>query len=111
MRRLWWLGTGYAAGLGTAAWLRSKARQAAARYAPENVRNVVADRSKEAASRARETAVDSAKNLGREAKRIADDVRHAMAEGREAMRRTESELRDDEQPADDGDDVSGTARP
>jgi len=29
MRRMWWLGAGYVAGLGTAAWLRSKAREAA----------------------------------------------------------------------------------
>jgi hypothetical protein len=96
MRRLWWLGAGYAAGLGTAAWVRSKARSTAEKYAPENVRNAVADRSKEAAERARETAVDSAKNLGREARRIADDIRHAVAEGREAMRDTETELRDDD---------------
>ena len=96
MRRLWWLGAGYAAGLGTAAWVRSKARQTAEKYAPHNVRSAVADRSKQAAERARETAVDSAKNLGREALRIADDIRHAVAEGREAMRDTESELRADD---------------
>ncbi len=99
MKRTWWFGTGYVAGLGTAAWLRSKVREAAERYTPENVRNAVADRSKEAAERARETAVDGARNLGREARRIADDIRHAVVEGREAMRDTESELRrDDEQP-------------
>ena len=99
MKRLWWLGAGYAAGLGTAAWVRSKARGAAERYAPANVRDAVADRSKQAAHRARETAADSARNLGREARRIADDVRQAVAEGREAMRQTESELsRDDDQP-------------
>lgn len=96
MRRLWWLGAGYAAGLGTAAWVRSKARKAAEKYAPENVRNAVAERSKKAAERARETAVDSARHLGCEARRIADDIRHAVAEGREAMRDTESELRDDD---------------
>ncbi|MCY3648711.1 MAG: hypothetical protein OXG40_03145 [Acidimicrobiaceae bacterium] len=99
MRRMWWLGAGYVAGLGTAAWLRSKAREAAERYAPANVRNAVADRSREAAQRAQQTAADSARNLGREARRIADDLRHAVAEGREAMRDTESELsRDDESP-------------
>ena len=111
MRRLWWLGAGYAAGLGTAAWVRSKARQTAERYAPANVRDAVADRSKQAAHRARETAADSARNLGREARRIADDVRQAVAEGREAMRHTESELRDDEPPPDAGDDLPGTGRP
>ena len=99
MRRMWWLGAGYVAGLGTAAWLRSKAREATERYAPANVRNAVADRSREAAQRAQQTAADSARNLGREARRIADDLRHAVAEGREAMRDTESELsRDDESP-------------
>ncbi len=99
MRRMWWLGAGYVAGLGTAAWLRSKAREAAERYAPANVRSAVADKSREAASRAQQTAADSARNLGREARRIADDIRHAVAEGREAMHDTESELsRDDEPP-------------
>ena len=98
MKRVWWLGAGYVAGLGTAAWLRSKAREAAERYAPANVRNVVAERSQEAANRARETAVDSAKNLGREARRIADDVRQAVVEGREAMRRAESELIGEDEP-------------
>ena len=95
MKRLWGLGAGYAAGLGTAAWVRSKARAAAEKYTPENVRNAVADRSREAAQRAQQTATDSARNLGREARRIADDIRHAVAEGREAMCDTESELRDD----------------
>ena len=99
MKRMWWLGAGYVAGLGTAAWLRSKAREAAERYAPANVRNVVADRSRDAANRARDTAVDSAKNLGREARRIADDVRQAVAEGRDAMHRTESELIHDDEPS------------
>ena len=99
MRRMWWLGAGYVAGLGTAAWLRSKAREAAERYAPANVRSAVADRSREAAQRAQQTAADSARNFGREARRIADDLRQAVAEGREAMRDTESELsRDDEPP-------------
>ena len=96
MRRLWWLGAGYAAGLGTAAWVRSKARQTAEKYAPANVRDAVADRSKQAAQRAQQTAADSARNLGREARRIADDIRHAVAEGRDAMHDTESELRDDD---------------
>lgn len=98
MRRMWWLGAGYVAGLGTAAWLRSKAREAAERYAPANVRSAVADRSREAAQRAQQTAADSAKNLGREARRIADDIRHAVVEGREAMRDTESELSRDAEP-------------
>ena len=108
MKRLWWLGAGYAAGLGTAAWVRSKARAAAEKYAPENVRNAVADRSREAAQRAQQTAADSARSLGREARRIADDIRHAVAEGRETMRDTESELRDDEPPgAESGSNGSG----
>ena len=98
MRRLWWLGAGYAAGLGTAAWLRSKARQAAERYAPENLRNAVADRSREAAFWAQQTAAGSARQVGREARRVAEDVRLAVAEGREAMRRTERELRDKDRP-------------
>ncbi len=111
MRRMWWLGAGYVAGLGTAAWLRSKAREAAERYAPANVRSAVADRSREAAQRAQQTAADNARSLGREARRIADDVRQAVAEGREAMRRAESELTGDEpSPADNGS-ATGTDRP
>ena len=98
MRRMWWLGAGYVAGLGTAAWLRSKAREAAERYAPANVRDAVADRSREAAQRAQQSAADSARNLGREARRIADDIRQAVAEGRDAMRDTESELSRDNEP-------------
>ncbi len=95
MRRAWWLGAGYAAGLGTAAWLRNKARAAAERYTPANLRSVVAERSQQAAARARDTAAAGVHNLGREARRIVDDVRHAMAEGRETMQQTESELSDD----------------
>ena len=110
MRRIWWLGAGYVAGLGTAAWLRTKAREAAARYAPTNIRNVVAERSQQAADRARETAFDSARNVGREARRIADDVREAVASGREAMRRTESELTGDEPSPDDNGSTAGGGR-
>ena len=98
MKRLWWLGAGYAAGLGTAAWLRSKARHAAERYAPEHVRQAVADRTRDLGDRARQSVVDRSRNLGHEAKRIADDLREAAAEGRDAMRRTEDELRDEAQP-------------
>ena len=99
MRRTWWFGAGYAAGIGTAAWLRTKARQTAERYAPANVRQAVTDHSREVAGRARQTASDSARSLGREARRIVEDVRDAVAEGREAMHRTESELSDDETTA------------
>ncbi len=96
MKRAWWLGAGYAAGLGTAAWLRSKTRSAAQRYAPANLRSAVTERSQRVAGQARDTAVASAKNLGREAKRIVDDIRQAVAEGRENMHDTESELSADE---------------
>ena len=111
MRRVWWLGAGYVAGLGTAAWLRSKAREAAERYTPANVRSAVADRSREAAQQARQTAADSARSLGREARRIADDIRHAVAEGRETMRDTESELRDDERHHDETPGRNGATSP
>ena len=94
MKRLWWLGAGYAAGVATAVWVRSKAREAAQRYAPANVRDAMADRSLQAAQKAQQAAADSAKNLGREFRRMADDVRQAVAEGREAMRHAESELTD-----------------
>lgn len=106
MRRMWWLGAGYAAGLGTAAWLRSKARQAAERYTPENVREAVADRSREAAGWARQAASEGAGFVAREAKRVAEDVRSAVAEGRAAMRDTESELREDDVSSGSGDDSS-----
>ena len=112
MRRVWWLGAGYVAGLGTAAWLRSKVRQAAERYAPANIRSAVADRSREAAGRAQQTAADSARNIGREARRIADDLRQAVAEGRETMQRTESELiGDDGSRSSDERSAAGTGEP
>lgn len=110
MRRVWWMGAGYVAGLGTAAWLRSKAREAAERYAPANVRSAVADRSRQAAEKAQQSAADSARSLGREARRIADDLRQAVAEGRETMHRIESELADDE-ASPSGEDGSGEAPP
>jgi len=90
------MGAGYAAGLGTAAWLRGKARAAAERYAPDNLRSVAVDRSQQVIGRARETAATGIYNVGRGAQRIVDDIRHAVAEGRETMQTTESELSVDE---------------
>ena len=98
MRRIWWLGAGYAAGIGTAAWLRGKVRRTAHRYAPEQVRQAVADRSRAVGDRARQAVVDGSRNLGQQARRVSHDLREAAAEGRDAMRRTESELRDEGQP-------------
>lgn len=95
MKRLWWFGAGYAAGIGTIAWARNKARSTVERYAPAAVRDAVADRSRQAAAQARDAAVDGAKDLGRKAQRLADDVRQAAADGLEAMRRTESDLQAD----------------
>lgn len=104
MRRLWWLGTGYAAGLGTAAWMRGKVRRATRRYAPEQMRQAVADRTRDVGDRTRQAVVDGSRHLGREALRVAEDLREAAAEGRDAMRRTASELRDEDGRDSDGPD-------
>ncbi len=93
MRRMWWLGAGYVAGVSTAAWLRSKAKKTAQRYAPEHVREVVVTRIKDAGDKARHSMVDSSRQVGSEAKRVVDDIRRAASEGREAMKRAEGEMR------------------
>ena len=110
MRRMWWLGVGYTGGLATAAWLRSKARAAAERYTPENVKDAVADRSREVAGWARQRASDGAGLVAREAKRVAQDVRGAMADGLATMRETESELREDDEPAEAGEESAAGSK-
>jgi hypothetical protein len=64
LKRIRWLATGLAIGVGTSLWLERKAKAVAARYSP--------------ATRAR---------------RLPGDVAAAVREGREAMRAREAELR------------------
>ncbi len=93
MRRLWWLGAGYFAGLATAAWIRGKVRRAAERYTPEHVRGAVAGRARDLTDRARQSAESGSRRAAGEVRRVAGDIAAAAAEGRAAMRRTETELR------------------
>lgn len=93
MSRSGWLLTGYAAGVATAVIARRRLRRAAQRYAPEQMRRAVSDRSRAAGDRVRGAARDSSQRLGRTARQAAEDIREALADGRAAMRRTEQELR------------------
>jgi hypothetical protein len=70
-KRVFWLGVGYGAGLGTSLYAVRKVKAAARRYAPENLGERV-----------------SGTVTG-----ISRDVRAAVSEGRSAMREREAELR------------------
>lgn len=92
MKRLVWLGVGYVAGISTALSVRRRLQRAAQRYAPEQVRRTVTDRSRIVSDRARQAAVDGARRVRNEAQRVVDDIQDAANVGRGAMRRTEDEL-------------------
>lgn len=70
-KRLLWLSTGVAFGLGTSYWVTRFVRQKVARYSPERLRGEVS------------TSLSSLRN----------DLRAALGEGRAAMREREIELR------------------
>jgi hypothetical protein len=70
-KRLFWLGVGYTAGLGTSWYAARKVKEAARRYTPEGLQTRV---------------TDTVSGLSR-------DVRAAVTEGRSAMREREAELK------------------
>jgi CO dehydrogenase/acetyl-CoA synthase beta subunit len=70
-KRLFWLSTGTAIGVGSSFWVQRAIRQRISQYAPDRIADNVA------------TAARGAK----------EDLRAALTEGRDAMRRRESELR------------------
>lgn len=80
MKRVFWSGVGYAAGLGSSIYVQRRVRHTVERYAPEQVRTDVADRSRRAAEKAKDAVID---------------LRTAAAEGVETMRQREQELRDE----------------
>jgi len=71
LKRVRWIGTGLALGVGGSLWAQRKVKAVASRYRPSGLAG-------SAASRARD---------------IPSDVRAAIREGRETMRQRESELR------------------
>ncbi|HEX8770989.1 MAG TPA: hypothetical protein VF711_09515 [Acidimicrobiales bacterium] len=70
-KRLFWLSTGLAIGMGSSLWVMRAIRQRISQYAPDRL----------------------AENVTAAARGAREDVRSALIEGREAMRRRESELR------------------
>ena len=77
MKRTFWTGIGYSLGLGTGWYVQRRVKQTVDRYAPEQVRSDVADRSRQAAARARDAVVD---------------LRDAANEGLAAMRAEKADL-------------------
>lgn len=80
MKRVFWSTLGYTAGIGSSLYVQKRVRQTVDRYAPEQVRTDMADRSRRAAAKAKDVVVD---------------LREAATEGVETMRRHEQELRDE----------------
>ncbi len=70
-KRLFWLSTGVAVGMGSSIWVQRAIRQRISQYAPERL----------------------ADNVTTAARGAREDLRTALIEGRDAMRRRESELR------------------
>jgi len=58
VKRTFWAGFGYTLGLGTSFVVQKRVRRTVERYAPEQVRNDVANRGRAVANRAREVVVD-----------------------------------------------------
>ena len=84
MKRVFWSTFGYAAGIGSSLYVQKRVRRTVDRYAPEQVRTDVADRSRRAAAKAKDVVID---------------LREAATEGVETMRRHEEELRQEFAPA------------
>lgn len=85
MRRLFWVGVGYCAGLGSVVWARRQAQRV-----PERMRQAVTEQSRRVG--------DGARRVGEGARRAAADLRDALDDGRAAMRATEDELREELDP-------------
>ena len=82
MRRLFWVGVGYCAGLGSVVWARRQAQRV-----PERMRQAVTEQSRRVG--------DGARRVGEGARRAAADLHDALDDGRAAMRATEDELREE----------------
>ncbi len=80
MKRTFWAGVGYTLGLSTSIYVQRRVRRTVDRYAPEQIRNDVTAKTREAANRARSVAIE---------------LREAAQEGVAAMRREQRELREE----------------
>lgn len=78
MKRIFWSGVGYAAGISTSVYVQRRVRRAVEYYTPEQVREDVAARGRQVADKARDVVID---------------LREAAVEGVETMRAREQELR------------------
>ena len=77
MKRTFWTGVGYTLGVGTGWYVQRRVKHTVDRYAPEQVRADVADKSRQAVSLARDTVYD---------------LRSAANEGIAAMRAEKADL-------------------
>ncbi len=77
MKRTFWTSVGYTLGVGTGWYVQRRVKRTVDRYAPEQVRSDVADRSRQAATRARDAVYD---------------LRSAANEGLAAMRAERADL-------------------
>lgn len=83
MKRIFWSGVGYAAGISTSVYVQRRVRRAVDHYTPEQVRRDVGEKTRQVADRARDVVVD---------------LREAAADGVETMRVREQELRQEFTP-------------
>ncbi len=58
MKRIFWSGVGYAAGLSSSIYVQRRVRRAVDHYTPEQVRSDVTAKSRQVASKAREVVID-----------------------------------------------------
>jgi hypothetical protein len=80
MKRVFWSGVGYAAGLGTSVYVQRRVRRAVDHYTPEQVRHDVAEKSRQVVGKAKDVVID---------------LREAASEGADAMRAREQELKNE----------------
>jgi RNase adaptor protein for sRNA GlmZ degradation len=96
MKRIFWSGVGYAAGISTSIYVQKRVRRTVEKYAPEQMRHDVAIKSRVAAAKARDLVID---------------LREAAADGVDTMRLREQELRDEFAPDTGPDDPPHRHRP
>jgi hypothetical protein len=83
MKRIFWSGVGYAAGISTSVYVQRRVRRAVEHYTPEQVRHDMSVRGRQVADKARDVVID---------------LREAAAEGVDTMRAREQELREEFAP-------------
>lgn len=77
IKRIFWAFNGYVLGLATSVWVQRRLRRTADRFTPEQIRQQMADRTRDIADLARRTVID---------------LREAATEGRAAMHDSQIEL-------------------